>query len=203
MMQHDIPQDKPGLLPFGTIELINYGKLKPLARIIKKANDFTLKNHICNCSSVHRRKTDLHELIRPKLRSNAEHYYKFIDMRPEEENIFLMTDNRNTQILFIEHYRKSQYKETAQSNGSRIIIYDIIPSLPSYNTSVVHLRRNIADGGCTVNVRHLNETTLPSCYRCVMFWLIYRWAVLMPYWLVCIIHVENRFYDTFRCNSFK
>jgi hypothetical protein len=24
--------------------------------------------------------------------------------------------------------------------------------------------------------------------------------LLMPYWLVCIIHVENRFRNTFRCN---
>jgi ABC-type phosphonate transport system ATPase subunit len=28
-------------------------------------------------------------------------------------------------------------------------------------------------------------------------------SLLMPYWLVCIIHVENRFCNTFRCNLFK
>jgi hypothetical protein len=28
-------------------------------------------------------------------------------------------------------------------------------------------------------------------------------SLLMPYWLVYIIHVENRFCNTFRCNFFK
>jgi hypothetical protein len=28
-------------------------------------------------------------------------------------------------------------------------------------------------------------------------------SLIMPYWVVCIIHVENTFCNTFRCNLFK
>lgn len=162
MMENHVPKNRPGFIPWGKIELIQNGKITPLARIIKKANDYTIKNNICNCSSLHRRKTDLFELMSLKYRSHADHFYKFISTRPDDENIFLMTDNRKTQILFMEKYRK--INPTNQLNDSRILIYDTIPPLPTSNTSGV-LNNNIAVGGCTVTYSNLNGTVLPQCYR--------------------------------------
>jgi cobalamin biosynthesis protein CobT len=43
----------------------------------------------------------------------------------------------------------------------------------------------------------------PGCEVCILLIFVDLYSLLMPYWLVCIIHVENRFCITFRCNLFK
>lgn len=113
MQMNGIPKSKFGHLTWGQIEYLMYSKFYPVREVMIKVNEFVEKHNICNSSSMHIRQTDLDKVIKRKL--SIDIYFRFVESRPLDEKVFLLTDNPETQRLF-----QSKY------GNSRIIVFDAI-----------------------------------------------------------------------------
>lgn len=93
-----------------------YQHLKPTYFIDEISKRFAADYNICNLSAMHIRLTDLKRVLEDAHLnySKTEDFYEFVESRPINEKIFLMTDNRETQLHFLTKY------------PNRIIIYNII-----------------------------------------------------------------------------
>lgn len=127
-----------------------YRKFIPTREIQKKVGDYVLKHNIENCSAMHLRQTDMHLILKPAQRATLESYDRFIDTRPINENIYLMTDNPAGQKRHVDKY------------GDRILFYSRI--LPLNNTVIggnpkINLQKNL------LRDKNDKKTFLPSSYR--------------------------------------
>ena len=99
-----------------------YSKLRPLPRIREKANMFCEKNRISKCIGLHIRRTD-HEGLAKAVESyspDAE-FIRFIQNNPDATGVFIATDNKATQDVFVSLYgdRVMFYSKIAQSESLR------------------------------------------------------------------------------------
>ena len=101
-MEFDIPKNRYGFISWWDIQLGNYGLLRPVASIQKKANDYVIQQNVCNTSAMHLRQTDMHLILPLKKRATAEGFERFVYNRPDDEKVFLMTDNPDAQKRFLE-----------------------------------------------------------------------------------------------------
>lgn len=91
-------------------------RLRPLPEITLAVEMFVSKYNPCNMSAMHVRKTDMERELHHMKRTNIKKFYEFVDSRPAEEKVFLLTDDMGTQWEFTNYYGPS--KITLFSNMS-------------------------------------------------------------------------------------
>jgi hypothetical protein len=104
MQEYDIPRRRRGHPTWGEIKLLMHGRFYPRRELMWKAIQFIKEHSVCNASAMHIRQTDLHTLIGRKKITAIYKYMEFVESRPIEEPIFLLTDNFETQQFFRNHY---------------------------------------------------------------------------------------------------
>jgi hypothetical protein len=133
-------------------ERASYEKFLPLKEIQDKVDDYVLKNNIENCSAMHLRQTDMHLVLNPRQRASLESYGRFLNTRPDDEKVFLMTDNPVGQKHHIDKY------------GSRVLVYSRIID-PNANNTATLSGNNIKNGTIKRGLNAHDNITLPSSYR--------------------------------------
>eukprot|EP01038_Epipyxis_sp_PR26KG_P011993 gene11993-16056_t len=128
MSQNHIPKNKPGYLSWNQIEYNMYSKFKPNKDILTKVINYVNKYNICNSSAIHIRMTDFDRQLNKNKKLNYHHYFRFIESRPSEEKIFLLTDNPTTQELFLSKYK------------TRILTYE--PIIPIEKQKIIITNNN-------------------------------------------------------------
>ena len=115
LLSNNIPRNK-----FGGIQHDMYRKFLPTRNVMDKVTQFVRAYNICSSSAMHVRQTDLnlHLSRRKKRTTDWDSYYTFIESRPKEENIFLLSDNPEAQHHFIEKY-----------GAHKIIVYTLMASI--------------------------------------------------------------------------
>jgi hypothetical protein len=120
MQQNSIPKNKYNHLSWSQIERKMYSKYFPTREVMTKVNKFVVENNVCNnCSAMHIRSTDMDKILGAKKRSNLQHFFKFVESRisqNENEKIFLLTDDPETQQVFLNKY------------GDKILVYQLMES---------------------------------------------------------------------------
>jgi len=109
MQMNNIPKNKFGMPSWNEIEYKMYSRFVPNREVMTKVNAFVTKHRICNASAMHIRVTDLAvHMARKKKGVNINAYVEFVESRPAEEPIYLLTDNPTTQRLFLEKYGRKK-----------------------------------------------------------------------------------------------
>jgi hypothetical protein len=142
MRMNHIPRNRFGFPTWGQIEYDMYKKYKPTPAVMTKVTAFVKEYNICECTAMHIRLTDLAADMKKKNKQvNVQSYIDYVDSRPADEKIYLMTDNAETQQMFTEKY-----------GPSRILVHNKISS---------HLRvfdTNALPGASTMsNITSLSE----------------------------------------------
>jgi hypothetical protein len=111
----EIFQPIPGVLFANNGSRYVVDKFIPTPRIKFMASEFVRKYDICNAAAMHLRLTDLEDQIKAKRKAhrgiNIEAYMEFVE---KQNKVFLLTDNPDTQKLFIDKY------------PDKVIVYDRI-----------------------------------------------------------------------------
>ena len=103
-----------------------YSRFQPVNEVQNKVAHFVRKNNICNASAMHIRRTDLD--FHPHVAGSQNHsidadFVAFVDSRPIDEHVFLMTDNPSTQLKFLRKY-----------GSNKILVYSLIPFAASVSS---------------------------------------------------------------------
>lgn len=127
-----------------------YRNFIPTREILRTVDNFLFDKDVRNFSSMHLRQTDMHAVLSLKQRATDASYDRFIDTRPENEKMYLLSDNPFGQKRFLDKY------------GDRIIVYKkiIIPSnfvSHSHSTDCWNFDQNID--------KKKKNITLPLSYR--------------------------------------
>lgn len=105
MMQNNIPKNRVGFPSWHEIEYRMYSRFEPTREVMQKVDAFVKRFNICNASAMHLRVTDLAiHLARKKKVVNLESYFHFVESRPADEPVYLLTDNPKSQKLFLDKY---------------------------------------------------------------------------------------------------
>lgn len=127
MKMNDIPKNRFGLPSWGEIEYQMHSKYHPTKEVMWKALSFVHRHNICKASAMHIRETDMKESIlktsHGRKKFSLQPFINFVESRPKDEKVFLLTDNPATQNYFLKEY------------PNQILIYssmesDIINRLP-------------------------------------------------------------------------
>eukprot|EP01038_Epipyxis_sp_PR26KG_P008200 gene8200-11092_t len=81
--------------------------VKDVQRIVSV---YVEENNICNSSSMHIRQTDMDVELKAKQRANINKCRYFVETRPLNESVYLMTDNPKTQSEFLSSYGSTKIK---------------------------------------------------------------------------------------------
>lgn len=131
MQMNQIPRNRFGFPTWAESEYQMYPRYFPTREVMLKATDFVARHDICNASAMHMRTTDLDRQMGKGKRISIESYFAYVDSRPAEEKIFLLTDSPDTQRTFINKY-----------GADRILVYSDIPAaedqLPLFITKTAH-----------------------------------------------------------------
>jgi hypothetical protein len=115
MSMNDIPKNKPR---WSTIEYNMYSRYSPNREVMNKVAAFVKAHNVCSIAAMHLRTTDLSiHLARKNKAVNIDSYYAFVDSRPADEAVFLLTDSPDSQKLFLDKY-----------GPKKILVYSVIPS---------------------------------------------------------------------------
>ena len=95
-----------------------YKNFIPTKEVLKNVDVFLFDKNVKNFSSMHLRQTDMHAILTVKQRLSDASYDRFVESRPEDEKVYLLSDNPVGQKRFLDKY------------GDRIIVYKkiIMPS---------------------------------------------------------------------------
>lgn len=104
LSQNGIPKNKFGFPTWREIEYKMYSLFYPIKEIMLQVSAFVRSHDICNCSAMHLRTTDLDKIMGEKKHLNIKSFMKFVESRPSEEKVYLLTDNPDIQNLFIDKY---------------------------------------------------------------------------------------------------
>lgn len=105
MQMNNIPRNKYGHPRWTTIEYNMYSRYNASKDVMSKVTAFVNAHNICNASAMHLRATDLSAaLAKVNKKINMASYFAFVDSRPPDEPVFLLTDNPDTQRLFLDKY---------------------------------------------------------------------------------------------------
>lgn len=122
MQMYDIPKNRYGHESWNDIERRMYSKFVPTREVMAKAARFVEKYNMCNSSAMHMRTTDLDKNLPKRIRLSINNYFKFVDSRPAEEKVFLLTDDPKTQRIFLDKYGKDKiivYSEIAEEKDQQ------------------------------------------------------------------------------------
>ena len=107
---NNVPKNRFGFASWQQIERDMYSKYVPLPKIMMKAKDFIMRYNICDSASVHIRLTDLNDVLPPRKRISIDAFHRFVESQATP--VFLMTDNPQTQKLFLKvHGRFMKLRE--------------------------------------------------------------------------------------------
>jgi hypothetical protein len=110
MKMNNIPKARYGLPSWSDIEYNMHSRYFPTREIMWKALSFISKYDICNASAMHIRETDMSQAVLKssggKKKFSIQAFINFVESRPNDEKIFLLTDNLQTQRYFLQHYPK-------------------------------------------------------------------------------------------------
>lgn len=121
-----IPKNKFGQPSWGQIERNMYSRYWPSLRVMRVVTEYVQRHNVCSSAAMHLRLTDMTtHLGRKKKAVNINSYFDFVESRPAGENVYLLTDNPESQRLFVDKY------------GARILYYQRIPPA-AQQRSVVH-----------------------------------------------------------------
>jgi hypothetical protein len=152
MRMNQIPKNRFGLPSWNEIEYKMYSKYYPTREIMYKALSYIEKYNVCNSSAMHIRETDLAVHIskqsngRKKLSRDG--FIQFVESRPPEESIFLLTDNPDTQTFFINKYgnKKILTYESMTAPINKLPLYITnITSITDFNTNTTSSSINKAE----------------------------------------------------------
>jgi hypothetical protein len=118
MQMNDIPKSRHGYPTWAEAERRMYSRYVPTREVMLKASKFVEKYQICNSSAMHMRTTDLDKIMSERKRTNFQSYFKFVESRPAEERVFLLTDDPKTQRIFLKKYGPGKiivYSEIAEA----------------------------------------------------------------------------------------
>lgn len=105
LQQNGIPKSKFGFPTWGQIEYNMHSRFLPTQAVMSKVVAFVRKHKICQSSSMHIRMTDMSQHMKKKRKSvNLSSYFDFVESRPKDEAVYLLTDNAETQQLFLQKY---------------------------------------------------------------------------------------------------
>jgi hypothetical protein len=119
LQMNNIPKNRHGLPSWAEIERKMYTRYIPNREIMQKVSAFVIKHNMCNSSAMHLRTTDLDRQMGERKRTNFQSYFKFVESRPPEESVFLLTDDPKTQRVFLNKYGPSKvltYNEIAEAH---------------------------------------------------------------------------------------
>lgn len=126
MQMNNIPKSKFGQPSWSDIEYRMYSRFTPTQEIMNKVTTFVQKHNICEASAMHIRVTDLAvHMARKKKHINLESYFEFVESRPIDEPIYLLTDNPTTQSIFIEKYGRNKillYSEIESEENQKPVV---------------------------------------------------------------------------------
>jgi len=116
MQMNQVPKQRFGLPTWAEAERKMYSKYYPTREVMMKATAFVEKHNICNASAMHLRTTDLDKQMNARKRTHLPSYFKFVESRPAEEKVFILTDNPKTQRVFLNKY-----------GADKVLFYSLIP----------------------------------------------------------------------------
>jgi hypothetical protein len=129
LQMNHIPKNRHGFPTWGHIEHMMYSRYIPTKEIQLKINKYVRDHSICNAAAMHIRATDLAaQLEKKKKPINIDSYYRFVESRPSEESVYLLTDSPVIQQQFLQKY-----------GGKKILVHEVIPvpTSPSNSTEPV------------------------------------------------------------------
>lgn len=154
MRMNNIPKNRFGFPSWGEIEYRMYSRYFPTREVMFKALTYVREHNICNASAMHIRETDLSlHLLRQyngKRRVSIQSYVQFVQSRPADEPVFLLTDNPATQAYFLDMF-----------GPKKILVYEKITApinqLPLYVTNSSFLHHNITAASANSSQAHQAE----------------------------------------------
>lgn len=132
-----------------------WAQLTPIQSIEDKVNAYVKENNICGITAMHIRKTDLEETLLHKKRTNIVKFFNWVESQPPAEPVYMLTDNPNTQSLFLQKYGGAKikvYKNMTAEGLQRPINDTTKLILVRQNYSVEARNHNISDGSKLIEV---------------------------------------------------
>lgn len=94
-----------GYRNLGPIERALYSQFVPNSEVYSIVSDFVKMYDLCTAVAMHVRMTDLNKrLVAEKKNTALEDYFRYVERLPASQPVFLMTDNPDTQQLFLSKY---------------------------------------------------------------------------------------------------
>lgn len=154
MRMHQIPRQRNKMYNnprWGEIEYMVYSQLFPRKELMFKAIDFVLQHDMCNASAMHIRRTEMSG----GWQKTVYNCMMYVQSRPADEPVFLLTDHPSMQTMFIEKY-----------GPQKILIYDWINTSINQLPIQINKPQDISDSirnhsqGLTPAVQDYRFTTL-------------------------------------------
>lgn len=119
MRMNNIPKSRHGFPTWNEIEYKMYSRYFAKPRIMQTVDTYVRQYNVCMSSAMHIRTTDMQKSLENKHRrtTNIEAYFHFVESRPVDEPVYLLTDSPQTQALFLNRY-----------GPQKILVYAVIPN---------------------------------------------------------------------------
>lgn len=108
MRMNNIPKNRHGFPSWNEIEYNMHSRYYPRREIMYLAFNYVKQYNVCNASAMHIRSTDMALSIERKSggrkRQSLTSYIHFVESRPIDEPVFLLTDNPETQRFFLDKF---------------------------------------------------------------------------------------------------
>lgn len=112
MKMNNIPKSRFGSPSWAQIEYNMHSRYFPTREIMFKVIQYVRQHNICNASAMHIRETDMAATLAKhsggKKKTAIQSFIKFVESRPPEEPVFLLTDNPSTQKYFLTHFGRKK-----------------------------------------------------------------------------------------------
>lgn len=152
MQMNNIPKHRFGHPTWGEIEYHMYSRYFPRREIMYQALYYVEKYNICNASAMHIRQTDMALAVERKSNGRKKmsiaSYIRYVDSRPADEPVFLLTDNPQTQQFFLDKYGPQKILVASSMNESM-------------NQLPMHVQRSSDIAHLLLNGKPLTDSTLP------------------------------------------
>lgn len=107
---------------------IIYTQFKPRRQFVDIAKAFVIKHDICNGSVIHMRMTDMDKILHPFHRQNLQKHMWYVESRPREEKIFLMSDDPSVQPTFLKEF--GEEKVAVYDKINQTTSQHLLPAVP-------------------------------------------------------------------------
>jgi len=126
MRMNNIPKSRHGFPTWNEIEYKMYSRYFAKPRIMQTVETYVQQYNICRSSAMHIRTTDMQKSLESKHRrtTNMEAYFHFVESRPVDEPVYLLTDSPQTQATFLNRY-----------GPQKILVYAVIPNATTSSVS--------------------------------------------------------------------